>query len=370
MISFHGQQRQTVDQHSMTERSLRRNATLFDAFHAENSVGGRLEVTQVYEVNHGALGKWLASLEEFAAPAEIRQFARTFAKNLRNISFRELQQRLFSVAMEVIQMIERERPANVVLFIDGEVRKSNTWIALLLWPHIKAHVTHVTSDLDSLPPSLYENGRRLLILHPDDMSYSGTQMVDSMEFFVPRVAKLDPGLVYVPLLPFMGTAARSRLAEVSPNNVVILKATQIIGSLSDFLQADYDGETAGRILRLLRQEPWKHYYNVFPHHNLVYFDHKLADSVSIPTKMVVAGVAMNPATGETRTYRFIGNCEATFYKTEDGQILQPDKIFTDLDDEFTCPLAFYKWIPYEVRLARIPEVTHGETTVEMIQAYL
>jgi hypothetical protein len=87
-------------------------------------------------------------------------------------------------------------------------------------------------------------------------------------------------------------------------------------------------------------------YAIKPEHTLIYFDHKLADSVSVPSKLLAEPIAYNTKTKDIYQYRVIENCEKAEYITSRGLQLDYETPVFDFDVTSTCPLAFYKTIGY------------------------
>ena len=318
------------------------NAVLFDKFHAQNSANRFLEPMQVYDINGDNIFAWLQSVQTSGSPSAIVDFVTTVVKHLRHVSFGQFVDALRGTAIDIAVRIQRESADAVVLVIDGDIHKSNTWVALLVWPFLADVVTHVTDDLNDVPPEIAQNpSKRVFVLQPDDMSYSGLQM----SYVLEDVKDWKSRVTFLPVVGFMGVAATTLLAAVTSAFEVPPTVT-IIPSLVGLLRADFGDSRAQEILKTLEEVPWNRYYGVYDMVTLIYFDHKLADRVSIPTKLLIDAVSYNPSTDTVETFRLISNCEDAIYKSESGKLIDPKTQFIDLDDGYTCPKAFYKMLRY------------------------
>ncbi len=321
--------------------ALKENVKLFDKFHQENSTIDKLEVKRTYDINHENMLGWLDAVRSGGSPDAIVKFATTFAKNLRHVSFSEFRRDLYRTCFEIRQRIFDERPHAVVFFISGDITKSNTWIALLVWQYFKKLVTHLTDDIEKVPKELSRGKKRVFLLHPDDMSYSGLQMAADVN----ATLGWSADLTYFPVVGLMGAAAVKQLETLTPA-FTIPKTVEIVPRLEQLLRDDYGAESASEILDELKRPPWWDYYGVLRNTTLIYFDHKLADRVSIATKMLVDAVAQGRSGHRLKKFRLIRNCEDAIYKTHDGRLVKPETQWVDLADEYTCPKAFYKTLVY------------------------
>lgn len=302
-------------------------------------------MTRTFPLDSRELQRWALDVERAGNPSEIVQFAKTFSQHVKHVSFDTFSRRLFKVAREIVDAIKEEAPPKVYLLIDGSLDKSNTWAALLAWPTLREVVTDVISLAIDIPDEDWEDG--CAIIHPDDMSYSGTQMALAMSSI--EKERLGPDSRYYLLIPYLGQEAKRRLSKVS-RHLRVSGSTRVVGTLSYWLRKDgYDSE---KIVTLLedRLEPWRVRYGAQGTHNLIYFDHKLADALSIPNKMLAALYVFDQKGKVTATYHPIEGCEDAVYKDKwTGEELNPELQVGDFDPKATCPLAFYKSIPYRFR---------------------
>ena len=310
---------------------------LFDKFHKENK-GTKLYPTQNYSLNLDQLNAWVLAVEQSGCPREIVNFAHTFVKNLTYIGFDLFHEKLNQVAQDIRVQIAALAPAKVYALIGMNFRKSTTWVALLVWDVLTTVVTNVVTDLKEIPIEDFDSN--IAIIHMDDMSYSGSQMAETIDS---AIASLRPENHYFVLVPYLGIAAKRHLLRTW-RHLIFSSCTVEIATVWQFLT--WDGYDPMEIMTKLNDPVWYLLYQVKSTHNLIYFNHKLADSVSIPNKML-AGLYVADAKGKVlQTFHAIRGCEQTVYKTDQGKILGPDVSLTDFDEKSTCPVAFYKNIKY------------------------
>lgn len=325
-------------QHTEETRRMLEDAINFDKFVKENAT--KVKLSQTYDINDVELFNWTRQVAAWSNNNDVIAFANTVEKNLIHVSFTELFTQLRHVGKEILTLIEPFPNRVVVMIIDGGYRKSNVWIAQLLWQFIGSEVNLIVDRPSSIPSELWE--QKLFVIHPDDMSYSGNQIMGTL-FSVEDSIEDYPNATYILALPYISTSAVNAITSVIPL-VKILKSTQRIQNFDENL-SDM-GYKAFSVMQTMHSSPWRELYAIQPTHALIYFDHKLADSVSIPSKLVAGPIAYNPNTKEIRKFNIIRNCENAIYKTETGSIVDATTYVTDFDDMFTCPLAFYKQIDY------------------------
>jgi hypothetical protein len=332
------------------------NKLLFDRFYEENK-GAKLRPTHSYGINIEQLNSWARDVEKSGSPMEIVQFSRVFAQNLLYIDFEHFHMKLNQVAHDIRAKVIGLAPTKVYAIIDGTLRKSNTWVALLVWDVLTQFVTHVVSSVFEIPDEDFRED--IAIVHMDDMSYSGKQMGDTVRDIV---GQLRPESSYFILVPYIGKAAKTRLLKRWPYLKFSMKTTEI-KTLEDFInEQGYDSKA---ILAKLNSSPWNVYYGAKGTHNLVYFNHKLADAVSVPNKMLAGLYVVDNAQKVSRIYHAIHNCEDALY-TQHGEQISPDTEVTDFDDNNTCPLAFYKNIDYTFNGVHLKN--SDETAIAVIKA--
>jgi hypothetical protein len=310
---------------------------LFDQFYKENK-GNKLYPTQNYSINLDQLNEWVMAVERSGSPQEIIDFAHTFVKSLTYIGFDLFHERLNQVAQDIRVRIAAIAPTKVYALIGMNFRKSTTWVALLVWGVLTSVVTNVVTSLREIPPEDFESN--IAIIHMDDMSYSGSQISETIDI---AIGNLRPENHYFLLVPYLGAAAKRTLLRTW-KHLIFSDCSAEIPTLSQLLT--WDGHDSMEIMRKLNEPAWHLLYQVRSTHNLIYFNHKLADSLSIPNKML-AGLYVADANGKPlQAFHPIRGCENVVYRTDRGKVLGPDQPLTDFEEGSTCPTAFYKNIKY------------------------
>lgn len=315
------------------------NRNNFDEFVTENM--RRLDILQTYPINTNALQDWMIACIHSTPDANIHAFAQTFAANLRHISFFQLRDRIYKVCQELRKRIESTKQPLVVLLLGDSYRKSSTWISMLAWHALRDLVSLAVKRVSQLPESFWD-APNPIIIHADDMAYSGSQLAYAIGESKHLLLE-NSRVQYLLLLPFISTTAKGRLADEVPMARIPEAAEHIKNFEEQLTEA---GHNAGEVLAALMHDPWKQLYGVEGAHSLVYFDHKLADSVSIPNKMLAGPTVLNSATGQVEVYKIISNCEDAIYRSDTGQLLRWNTYVFDFANNFTCPVAFYKLIEY------------------------
>jgi hypothetical protein len=314
------------------------NKQLFDQFYDENR-GDKLYPTKNYNINIEQLNAWAAAVNRSNCPEEVIALANTFALNLTHIGFNYFYMKLNQVAHDVRAKIEALKPNKVYALINMNYRKSPTWVALLIWDVLRDLVTGVVTDPRHIPLEEFE--QPLAIIHMDDMSYSGTQMGDTVDLGVGLYD--DAKTHYYVLVPFMGTGAKRHLVRVWKHLKFSTYTTEM-ATLNTFLT--WGGYDSLKVLKKLDEPVWHRLYPIRLPHNLIYFDHKLADALSVPTKMFAALYVADAQGKVLETFHPIRGCEDNVYKTDTGKVLTPGTSVNDWEQASACPVSFYKGINY------------------------
>lgn len=299
----------------------------FRTFAAENypkCFGGGL-----YPINNDRAIEWIAAQPAGCA----REFAALFYSHLRRVSFDEWITALNKMSVEIIMKIERRKYSRVVLVIDGQMTKSNTWVAIILFMRIGKYVTDVVNDI--VRDFSGEYPENTLFIHPDDCSYSGKQIHESL------YQSTIGTKTYVIACPYIGSTAYERLKR-SP--VKFPKATVIFDNFDQQLEnntGDYScDDIVNKSMKIFTTEMYKtfHYSRGL---SAIYFDHKLADRVSIFQKVL----ALGPVHNGIAVGSLISGCETFEYKVR-GRVPSNDDNISDFDADGVCPKAYYKTINY------------------------
>ena len=316
-------------------------------------------------------------------------FANAFKNILRYIPFNEMLDKINKIALEINSIERINNYTKIFFFIDDVVKKSNTWIALLLIGELlktpffndqnvlkKSFVVKKSEFIYNTVDSLREN-ESILVLHIDDMSYSGTQMLHSIDS-----KYKNPNLHWYITVGYIGDSA---IRNFNSSNIKynLFEATEVIGTFvdlaKDFITTDIMNQliletkkTTGRtskripnpklelqirartivraITDLCLNDPLKTLEKGYGYgegaffcrgnqQTLIYFDHKIADTVSTFQKLLITG-GWPTSPDNCSDLSLINNCDVkvTSYQGKGCYI----SANTDIPDHETCPYTFYK----------------------------
>ena len=166
--------------------------TIFETQHLNRLLAIHHKVTEV-EAEAGAEAE--AKVEVDIEQEAHVLFAEVFSKFLRHISFKEMYSKIGTIVEEMLQLHLEKKYHKIYFFIDGASYKSNTWIALLFTHYLshfrtkhdnalindfisKGFVSNNLKSIEEEYESIKESDKNILVLHLDDMSFSGSQMLD------------------------------------------------------------------------------------------------------------------------------------------------------------------------------------------------
>lgn len=307
---------------------------LFNEFHLEMEDAIRAVNKNVYERpdKDAAYSNPLLTIGSSSEiPRHVRRLAQML-KALRYMGIAEFDFYLVSVCKKLLRHINdvtdsmRDKP-RIVLLLPETTGKSNLWVSLKAWPHIRNHITGVISlgdvDKENAPVALAGNKTMYVIM--DDGIFSGTQMaanlIDRVETF-----RLKPTMIRDMSTAVVAVVAASKDAydrmhqiwlEPPPGSSISLRGT-IPVSLPDV-----DDFTRTHTLLVGSLLPARNpaFENQIP----FYFGHKVPDSVSVPIV-------------QFRQLGIIPNL------TEDSYSSRADKLTTVIE-----PLPPYKTLNYTFR---------------------
>ena len=300
-------------------------------------------------------------------------FAESILLMTRYVSFGEFYKKLETMCANYISIYSKPKYRNTdfVLIIQDDMYKSNTWVSLLCFKFLETLITDVCSDITEV----YNGNKKTICIICDDCAYTGRQMeniirmkrkhlnygkskepsVYSKEWITwdekealaaQRYLKtIDPTKFAVDLIiPYMSTIASNRLQEY--NYVRLQKGTVIFPTFAE--QND---------IKSIPEETLQEFRSTFQYHeeiSAIYFDHKIADSVSTFHKIYTLAPLFNCTELHDRV-GFIDNC--SYSDTIDSKIDINEITLTfetDNNKYNICPVTYYKGINYTYNGVRIP----------------
>jgi hypothetical protein len=205
----------------------------------------------------------------------------------------------------------KDRYKNIILLLSNKLNKSNFWTSMFIFHYLNDIITHVTQQIQDT--SFIEE--KSLIVIPDDSSYSGIQITTYS--YNARYIKHD--ILFA--IPYISKAAKKKIISnlrTDDNKILLCDST-------------------------IEFEKYKN--KLYP----IYFDHKLADSVS--TFQLTYALGRDEVTGDPNfkyePMSLIRGCEL-YKEVDDPETLETGDIL-DIVKEKMCPPPFYKYIQYTFR---------------------
>lgn len=302
----------------------------FHAFYNENKE--KLHMKQSFPINWREVMRWKSHLTE---PDSIK-LGEHFIATLQHVPFSQFYDALVKAALA----IKEER---IILVINGNMRKSSAWVALLVWPFINNKVVDIIApqDMKSNVPD------RHIHVYVDDAVYSGKQFVNA----IPASFSGDIYLLTAAVSGSDETANRLEALELRGNPVKVLLPVSRIRFFSVFEYSKYDREWSDRVMY--------NNYDKFQYRDdvhAIYFDHKLADAVSVMQKVIALGV--DDVKEDYHFHPIIQGCKPTDYRYYDKKIVDSHEYVSDFDPDGVCPTAFYKNIDYTLNGNLVSTLLH------------
>ncbi len=348
----------------------------WDAFYEENRTKLAMPKAQNYPLDERALIAW-ASAQPVGHP--FRDFAMRIAQHLIYVSYDAFVRALEACLVEALTEYGTQ---DVCIMLTGEegsfdteVGKSQTWVALLGYGMLKRRgvtITAVFGGLFDFYAWFAENERRPTLLVFDDAVYSGSQLGSALSYLMPDEvrdapsrapvrAHLTPRTVLV--VPYMSAEGRTAIAlkaDTTNRYWLVVGATDLY----------YVPAAPPLTLKSTTRIPMVAFNGV--KQGAIYFDHKLADKLSVgtlalATPVVALGSSDLTAPPSGGCVPFIRGCEHE--QCHNASLIDPRTLrLTDGPAKTLgkrgakklspvsierCPAAFYKGIEWTYRGARV-----------------
>ena len=299
----------------------------YNQFYIENK--DKLHPTTSYSLNDKNFQLWIDRQGD--DNSIYKAYANILRKYTKHISFKEFNNQLGSVASNINNIINIYKPINVVLIVDiNNYNKSSFWISLLLYEKINHDkITHIITN----PIDTRNFQGKTLCIHPEDASYSGIQLSSLLGVLNTETRNTDEFLYYI-ACPFISKKAYDKIKKISKVIYIDKQSTIFFDSLGN--NKKHEPPTIKNFVKKISK-----YDNL----HTIYFDHKLADNVSIPQEVYVYGRNLNEDEDD-EIVTLIENCNYEKYKN----IIKKHKDMYDIQELIStnemCPPAFYKHINY------------------------
>ena len=292
------------------------------------------------------------------------KFAEALHAKMRYVTFPEYMRKIQQISAEIIELIENNE---IVFFVvSGEAEKSNTWTTLLYFGELqklnleamkdKICIIHDSESSDLMDFAETNKTKKIVVVHYDDMSYSGVQMGLSIPWDIKERAL--PNFSYYIGISFITKFAQGHVGQYG---VKFFKNTELVPDFEECIneyyktqpdvierikaicsrfgesQAESDPEGFSKIL------PFKRGHNAFQCYygagqSAIYFDHKIADHVSVLSTLFSKG-----------TYPPNININSTYHAVLTGKNIYPlvsGSLISTCDAEDECYKTFYKRYTY------------------------
>jgi hypothetical protein len=285
-------------------------------------------VVKEYPIHEENFIKWINNHS-----SDYKEIAFSFREKTRHISFSQFKQVIGSIFADVSKHILETQPEKIILYVYPECNKSNFLVALYFYQlfyindDFRAKL-YIFTDSRDLAKIATPND---IVIIPDDASYTGSQLSN----FLSDISTPSSYFLAVPFMSNEGfESIKKTLSEKPGLKVVVSEQTQ--------------------------------HFELFvnpknPHHEkkyTIYFDHKLADSISIYQLTYAIGIDNeyeNVTNDPNFTYEplsLIKGCEVPEIDT--------DRYIEDLQAEVgienMCPPPFYKMFTYTYKKKPVKDI--------------
>ena len=332
-----------------------------------------------YPLNYKKAIKWANG----QCDIESSNFAKSIIISTKYVSFIEFYTSLKNMCNTYIATYSKPKYRNTdfVLIVQDSIYRSNTWVSLLCFKFLETIITDVCSDITEV----YNGNKKTICIICDDCAYTGTQMeniirmkykhlnygkskepsVYSKEWITwdekeivaaERYLKtIDPNKFVIDLIiPYISTVAANRLNIYS---YVRLQKSTII--FSTFIE-QHD-------IKSIPEDILYEFKSTFQYHNevsAIYFDHKIADSISTFHKIYTLAPLFNCPELHDRI-GFIDNCPNIETIDSKININELTLSFENTNNTYSiCPITYYKNIKYTFNGENIPQNTMVKDIIE------
>jgi hypothetical protein len=266
--------------------------------------------------------------------------------NIRYISFQDFLKQTENVRNDIFNYIENNKIENIIFFINEGYQKSNFWTFLLNFKYFddrfnkKMYIYFNKDDnYDNIFLNYIENIKiKTLVIYTDDMTYSGSQIALTQNFI--NLCNKNKEYVYFTLLvPYLTFVAKNKInytecknfyesTEIDTNHNIIsdlgLKLWFLISNSTKYNNT-FRSDNYMKVLNRLSL------YTDKDDRFWIYFQHKIADSVSIYNGFLSA-----------LPYITYDNLTKRFKLELLGHIAKNCKV-----EELGCPPTLYKTLDYK-----------------------
>ena len=238
-----------------------------------------------YKFNKSNVEKFLNACDNATRP-----IAKKIIDNTRHVSFEEMIKNLNKNIKELNEIVNKDRP--IFIFVNVSYKeKSNYWIYLYLKDYIEHKYPY--REIILLSNIIIDNEKikdNDIIVFIDDCIYTGSQMRQNISsLYNKNLLKLN---IYI-LTSFISRNGEKLIKSITKFNIIFNKYIEYIPIINDYVNND-ELHLLEEYYSSIDKYDYKNNYlqEEFFNKYLIYFDHKLADTVStIP--LFYSGVVPN-----------------------------------------------------------------------------
>lgn len=330
----------------------------FDRFYEENKDRIHMPPDQTYPRDEDAVKVVSDELSKSTQCDAL--LGRLLTVGLHHISFAQFYQALQQAAYEAVARCESEN-RNIYLFVYGDIRKSNLWCTLLVWPIIRQRVIKITSEGTfkiNIKPD-----EKLMLLQVDDAMYAGQQVYQGMTTVRAQgygeMYGSDGRLVWCVLVAAATSVGLQHVKTVSPIVSVLGEGTTLIKintveEVGKTIMSDADLAEAKRCA--MEKDGFFAKTAQFKFHNfsstitLTYLDHKMPDNYSTNNVAIAYAPTPGPGAEKMTLHHLVKGCKL---KSSTGNIPKTNVVWRDFkltaEDAQACPPSFVKTIRYLIK---------------------
>ena len=313
-------------------------------------------------------------------------FAETILLSTRYVSFGEFYKSLENICNAYVATYSKPKYRNTdfVLIVHEDMYKSNTWVSLLCFKFLENIITDINSDITEV----YNGNKKTICLICDDCAYTGVQIEntirlnrkhlnygrekepsvyskewlewDEKEVLTARryLKTIDPLKFTIDLIiPYISTLAKNRLQEYK--YVRLQRGTCIFPTFIE----QFD-------IKTIPEDILNEFKYTFQYHDeisAIYFDHKIADSISTFHKIYTMAPLFNCSYLKNIKVGFIDNCGNNEVIDSKININEIALSFEDSANTYNiCPSTYYKNIKYTFNNEHIPRKKMVKDIIEKL----
>lgn len=336
------------------------------AFCKENIDKIDMPTDQNYPLNYSKGKEWANS----QCDSESRTFADAIIDATRYVSYGEFKKKMKMICNSYLSSYKKDTTTEFVMIIPFTVGKSNTWASIMAFDILKSIITDVRYDVTEVYNDIADKtsalfGRKVRCIICDDCAYTGHQLsyVASIDFtrleFEGKIP--PPSATDKKWLSWYDDTVRSSrdiIKKIQINTFSVDIIVPFIGSIAHEVLSnihyvkipkDCDVFPSFNHLMDIKKFPvdiLNEFKLTFQYHeniSAIYFDHKIADAVSVFHKIYLLAPLFN-CNMKNQRVGFVENCNAE--KIPDSIDIYKQYIDVESISKDICPRTHYKHINY------------------------